>query len=322
MSGEVVIELRGLTRSFGPVLAVDGVDLAVERGEIFGCLGPNGSGKSTLMRMLLGLLEPTSGSACVLGCNIPRDAERLRPLVGYVTQRFSLYEDLTVLENLQFAASIFGLGGAHHRGRVATQIEDYELTPYVRAHAGTLSGGWKKRLALATATIHEPELLVLDEPTAGVDPHSRRRFWEKLFDLAGSGTTIFVSTHYMDEAVRCHRLCMLKEGSRAAVGSPQRLVRPLLDRVVDVQVEEPERALHALRVDPRVASTTQLGETVHVLLDSAAPLETAVPQLERALIEAGLRGARVSRGSANLEDAFVALLLGETLDGPDAGPEA
>jgi ABC-2 type transport system ATP-binding protein len=315
-----VIETRGLGRRFGALRAVDGVDLRVERGEIFGCLGPNGSGKSTLMRMLLGLLAPSSGSARVLGCEIPRDAEKLRGAVGYMTQRFSLYEDLTVRENLDFAAEVFGLRRARRRERVARALADYGLEPYRRTRAAALSGGWKQRLALAVATVHAPELLVLDEPTAGVDPQSRREFWERLFALAAAGTTVFVSTHYMDEAMRCHRLCILGEGRRVALGAPEALARPLAVRVLDVRVPEPERAIAALRELPLVASTTQLGATVHVLLHASAPAAAqAAPALLRFLADAGLADAEASPGLPTLEDVFVALLLGERLDAGEAG---
>jgi len=189
------------------------------------------------------------------------------------------------------------------------------LAVYASTWAGALSGGWKQRLALATATIHQPELLVLDEPTAGVDPQSRRVFWEKLFDLAASGTTIFVSTHYMDEAVRCHRLAMLRDGRRVAVGSPRELVQPLAQRVLDVHVSEPERAIAALRASPLVHSTTQLGDVVHVLLTrDAPPAAHAAAAVVAALGEAGVAAARVEASTPNLEDVFVALLLGERLD--------
>ena len=288
----------------------------VERGEIFGCLGPNGSGKSTLMRVLLGLLAPSEGSATVLGCAIPRDAERLRPTVGYMTQRFSLYEDLSVRENLDFAAAVFGLAGPRRRTRVGAALEDAGLAPYAATRAAALSGGWKQRLALAAATIHEPELLVLDEPTAGVDPQSRRSFWEKLFALAAGGTTIFVSTHYMDEAVRCHRLALMRDGRRAALGSPAALMRPLASRLVDLEVGDPERAAGVLTSHPMVASTTQLGSTLHVLLArEGPPAEEAAPRLAAALIAAGVTSARAAPARATLEDVFVALMLGEDLEG-------
>jgi ABC-2 type transport system ATP-binding protein len=312
---ETVIETHGLTRRFGEVVAVDAVDLTVERGEIFGCLGPNGSGKSTLMRMLLGLLEPSAGAARVLGREIPREAERLRPAIGYMTQRFSLYEDLDVRENLEFAAEIFGLARRRRRERVGEALERYGLGGYARTRAAALSGGWKQRLALAVATIHEPELLVLDEPTAGVDPQSRRAFWEQLFELAGAGTTIFVSTHYMDEAVRCHRLCMLRDGRRAAIGTPAGLARKLAGRVLDLDVGRPEQAIARLADSPLVRSTTQLGDTVHVLLrPDAPPAVQAAELLPGFLAAAGLPGASARPGVPDLEDVFVALLHGERLD--------
>jgi ABC-2 type transport system ATP-binding protein len=291
------------------------VDLTVERGEIFGCLGPNGSGKSTLMRVLLGLLAPSEGAAVVLGCDIPRDAERLRPSVGYMTQRFSLYEDLSVRENLDFAAAVFGLGGARRRTRVEDALGDAGLEPYAPTRAGALSGGWKQRLALAAATIHDPELLVLDEPTAGVDPQSRRTFWEKLFALASGGTTIFVSTHYMEEAVRCHRLALLRDGRRAALGRPVALMQRLAGRLADVHVSNAERAAHVLESLPFVASTTQLGDTLHVLLVRDGPrADDAVARLTDALSAAGIAGATAAPAPATLEDVFIALMLGERLE--------
>ena len=311
-----VIETHGLTRRFGDRVAVDHVELAVARGEIFGCLGPNGSGKSTLMRVLLGLLAPSEGSARVLGFTVPDDAERLRPAVGYMTQRFSLYEDLSVRENLDFAAAVFGLPASQRRQRVAAAIDDAGLLPYAATRAGALSGGWKQRLALAAATIHDPQLLVLDEPTAGVDPQSRRTFWEKLFTLAAQGKTIFVSTHYMDEAVRCHRIAMLRDGRRVALGSPAALTRPLAGRVLDVEADDAERVTDVLRTLPVVVGTTQLARTVHVLMARAASAE-ARSTIERALVESHVPGARVIPGSPTLEDVFVAILLGETVTAED-----
>jgi ABC-2 type transport system ATP-binding protein len=315
-SAEPAIETHRLTRRFGDVLAVDAVDLCVERGEIFGCLGPNGSGKSTLMRMLLGLLAPSAGTASVLGREIPQDVERLRPAVGYMTQRFSLYEDLDVTENLEFAGEIFGLPRARRRERVREALEHYALAGYARTRAAALSGGWKQRLALAVATIHEPELLVLDEPTAGVDPQSRRAFWEQLFELAGTGKTIFVSTHYMDEAARCHRLCILRDGRRVAVGRPAALARPLAGRILDAEVARPEEALAALAESSLVASTTQRGDTLHLLLAPDAPSAgEAALQLSRFLSDRGFPQPVVRPSNPDLEDVFVALLRGERLDG-------
>jgi ABC-2 type transport system ATP-binding protein len=316
--GATVIEVESLTRRFGALTAVDRVDLRVRRGEIFGCLGPNGSGKSTLMRMLVGLLAPSAGEVLVLGCRMPVDAESLRPHVGYMTQRFSLYEDLSVEENLDFAGEIFGLPRVRRRQRVDAAIADAGMERYRTMRAATLSGGWKQRLALAAATIHQPELLLLDEPTAGVDPQNRRRFWEKLFQLASQGTTILVSTHYMDEAVRCHRLCMLRDGRRVAVGTPRRLTQSLEGRVVELRTARTDAAINLLSGSPIVASVTQLGDTAHVLLspDAPSPYDSAVRL--RALVAAGgIEVTEAAPGDATLEDVFVAILLGERFEGTE-----
>jgi ABC-2 type transport system ATP-binding protein len=310
----VVVETRGLTRRFGTLVAVDRVDLAIERGEIFGCLGPNGSGKSTLMRVILGLLAPSDGQVEVLGCRIPREAERLRPRVGYMPQRFSLYEELTVEENLDFAAQVFGLDAKRRRERVERTIDESGLAPHRKKRAAALSGGWKQRLALSAATIHEPELLVLDEPTAGVDPRSRRAFWRRLFELAGGGTTIFVSTHYMDEAVRCHRLCMMLDGRRAQLGTPRELVEPLAGRAFDVSLPDAERGMALLADDPLLSSVTQLGDTLHLLLAEAGlPAEPSLARIRGTLVGAALPEPQFEPAAANLEDAFVALLQQEQM---------
>jgi ABC-2 type transport system ATP-binding protein len=309
-----VIVASGLTRRFGAVVAVDGVDLRVRRGEVFGCLGPNGSGKSTLMRMLLGLLVPSAGEARVLGRRMPAQAEDLRPHVGYMTQAFSLYTELSVFENLRFCGEIFGLSGRKLRTRVDEAMAESRLDRYRDTRAEALSGGWKQRLALAASTLHRPELLVLDEPTAGVDPQSRREFWARLFELASGGTTIFVSTHYMDEAVRCNRLCMLIDGRRAALGEPDALTRAIRDRVVDVTVDDAERGTAVLAGSPLVESTTRLGNRLHVLLCEAAPSATeAAGILDRELRDAGVGGVGVVPSAPVLEDAFVSLLAGGEL---------
>lgn len=317
-----VIETHGVSRRFGDVTAVDRVDLHIERGQIFGCLGPNGSGKSTLMRMILGLLAPSEGDVRVLGCRIPEDAERLRPRVGYMTQRFSLYEDLTVTENLEFAAEIFGLARRARRRRVGDLLTNTGLDRYARTRAAALSGGWKQRLALAAATVHEPELLVLDEPTAGVDPQSRRLFWEQLFELAASGTSILVSTHYMDEAVRCHRLCILRDGRRVALGSPRALLRPLRGRIVEIRAERTDAVVRALAPLPAAASVTQLGDVAHVLLAPEFREDgTVTGRIEATLGDAGIEFDSVEPGEPTLEDVFVALLLGESVDAVDRGTD-
>jgi len=233
-------------------------------------------------------------------------------------QRFSLYEDLSVEENLDFAGEIFGLPRRPRRERVDAAITDAGMQRYREMRAATLSGGWKQRLALAAATIHEPQLLLLDEPTAGVDPQSRRRFWEKLFQLASHGTTILVSTHYMDEAVRCHRLCMLRDGRPVAVGTPRRLTAALDRRVVELRTRHTDAAINLLSGSPLVASVTQLGDTAHVLLSPGAPPPDECATQLSALVTAGSITVTDARpADATLEDVFVAILLGERFEGTE-----
>jgi len=213
------VEVRNLTKTFGRVTAVRGVSFTAPAGKVTGFLGPNGSGKTTTIRMLCGLLEPSAGSATVVGYDVRREAEQIRRRIGYMSQRFGLYDDLSVVENLTFYATIYGLHGAARRERIAELVAELGLGERTRQLAGTLSGGWKQRLALACATAHRPSMLFLDEPTAGVDPASRRIFWQKIYALAAQGTTILVTTHYMDEAVRCQRLAFLSRGRLIAVGT-------------------------------------------------------------------------------------------------------
>lgn len=310
-----VIEARGLTKFFGSLRAVNNLSLDVYRGEIFGFLGPNGAGKSTLIRMLVGLLSPSKGTAHVLGLSMPKHADKLRPKVGYMTQKFSLYEDLSIEENLDFAAEIFGLNRRIREGRIEEVIEAYGLNERRTQRPATLSGGWKQRLALAVATVHEPELLFLDEPTAGVDPDSRRLFWEKLFELAADGTTILVSTHYMDEAVRCHRLCLVRDGQRGALGSPQDLMASLEGRIVEIDAQPQEKVLHLINKKPEITSATQMGTRLHLLLASDAPsAENVASQLAKEIKSKGFTINLSESAEPNLEDVFVALTHGETLD--------
>jgi ABC-2 type transport system ATP-binding protein len=213
------VVVHGLRKTFGTMVAVEGLDLTIHRGEVFGLLGPNGSGKTTTIRMLCGLMVPSGGSATVVGFDVVREAEQIRRRIGYMSQRFGLYDDLTVTENLTFYASIYGLHGAERRDRVAELLDELGLRERTDQLAGTLSGGWKQRLALACATAHRPAMLFLDEPTAGVDPASRRLFWQRIYALAEQGTTILVTTHYMDEAERCQRLAFLSRGKLIAVGT-------------------------------------------------------------------------------------------------------
>jgi ABC-2 type transport system ATP-binding protein len=223
MSDAVVT--RGLRKTFAGVVAVEGLDLAIHRGEVFGLLGPNGSGKTTTIRMLCGLMAPTAGTATVVGHDVTREPEQIRRKIGYMSQRFGLYDDLTIAENMRFYAGIYGLRGAERKARVEELLRDLSLDRRRDQLAGTLSGGWKQRLALACATAHRPAMLFLDEPTAGVDPASRRLFWQWIYTLAGQGTTILVTTHYMDEAARCQRLAFLSRGHLIAVGSVAEVTR-------------------------------------------------------------------------------------------------
>jgi ABC-2 type transport system ATP-binding protein len=297
------ITARGLARRFGAVVAVAGIDLDIPRAQIYGFLGPNGSGKSTTIRMLCGLLVPTRGSVNVLGHEVPREAEVVRRKLGYMTQRFSLWDDLTAGENLDFMARVYGLDRALRHERIASRIVEYDLSAITGQRAGTLSGGQRQRLALAAATLHAPELLLLDEPTSAVDPQSRREFWESLFALVASGTTILVSTHYMDEAERCHRLAILDRGRIAAEGAPKDLARDIDATVVEIEAADLVAARHALAALPEVRSIAQLGHRLHVLVFRDAP------DPERriaAALASPCPDASVERVGASLEDVFVA----------------
>jgi ABC-2 type transport system ATP-binding protein len=232
------INARGLRKVFGRIVAVDGLTLSIARGEVFGLLGPNGSGKTTTIRMFCGLLAPTAGTATVAGSDVVREGEAVRRRIGYMSQKYGLYDDLTVVENIRFYGTIYGLHGDAREVRLAALVQELDLADRVNQFAGTLSGGWKQRLALACATAHEPEVLFLDEPTAGVDPASRRRFWEIIHEFARRGTTILVTTHYMDEAERCDRLAFMSRGHLIAVGTPSEVTQQFGKRTVeDVFIE-------------------------------------------------------------------------------------
>src|SRR5690348_17268594 len=279
----VAIRASGLTRRFGDLVAVDRVDLEVPSRKVYGFLGPNGSGKSTTIRMLCGLLTPSAGEIEVLGLRIPAEAEALRSHIGYMTQKFSLFEDLTVRENLEFLAAIQGVPRKRTRARIDELIEQYHFGDLQKQLAGTMSGGQKQRLALACAVIHEPELLFLDEPTSAVDPESRRDFWEKLFELADAGTTLLVSTHLMDEAERCHRLAILDRGALVADGTPHELTSGLEGRTFVVETEDPRQA-HRVLVDvPGVLGVAQVGTTLRVLTtrDEAGDGEQAARRMDQ-----------------------------------------
>ncbi|GAA5077507.1 ABC transporter ATP-binding protein [Lysobacter panacisoli] len=303
---DLAIRARGLTKRFGELVAVDHVDLSVPRANVYGFLGPNGSGKTTTIRMLCGLLTPTQGDVEVLGLRIPEQAEELRRRIGYMTQKFSLFEDLTVRENLEFLAAVQDIPRAQAARRIDELVVQYHFQDRQKQLAGTMSGGQKQRLALAGAVIQDPELLFLDEPTSAVDPESRRDFWEKLFDLADAGTTILVSTHYMDEAERCHRIAILDRGVLVADGTPDELTRALGGRTVEVLAAQPRKAQQLLVNVPGVLSVAQIGNTLRVLNERDGD---AAERLRRALADAGLE-AQVEPSHPNLEDVFVSSTRG------------
>jgi ABC-2 type transport system ATP-binding protein len=298
------ISARQLTRKFGDKVAVDHIDLDIPAGRIYGFLGPNGSGKSTTLRMLCGLLLPSDGHAEVLGLSVVDDAEAIRRRLGYMPQKFSLWEDLTTDENLHFIADLYGLEG-DVEARIAAARAIYNLEALRRQRAGTMSGGQKQRLALAAATLHEPELLLLDEPTSAVDPESRRDFWERLFGLADAGATILVSTHFMDEAERCHGLAILAEGRVVAEGSPRTLMAAVDADVLEIESadgSETPLAPRVLRELPWIHGVTQLGTRLRVLADRN--IKDPAEQLRALLAQHGIE-ARIAHTSANLEDVFV-----------------
>ena len=299
--GAAAIIARGLVKRFGDVTAVDHVDLTVARAQVYGFLGPNGSGKSTTIRMLCGLLTPSEGEIEVLGLRIPAQADELRPHIGYMTQKFSLFEDLSVRENLEFLAAIQGVPKAKTKARIDELIGQYHFGDRQKQLAGTMSGGQKQRLALACAVIHEPELLFLDEPTSAVDPESRRDFWEKLFELADIGTTLLVSTHLMDEAERCHRLAILDRGALVADGTPHELTAQLEGRTFIVETDNPRAAQRVLVDVPGVLGVAQVGTTLRVLTGA----DGATPEMDKALAAAGQK-AGLAVTPPNLEDVFVA----------------
>jgi ABC-2 type transport system ATP-binding protein len=302
------ITTKDLTIRFGHFTAVDRVSMAVEESEIFGFLGPNGSGKTTLIKALCGLLTPSAGSGTVLGFDCVTQSEEIRQRVGYMSQKFSLYEDLTVMENIEFYAGVYGLRGDHLRRRKEQAIALTHLEPYLDRRAGKLSGGWKQRLALASAFIHEPQLMFLDEPTAGIDPVARRDLWDLLFQLSDRGVTFFVTTHYMDEAERCGRVGYIYMSKLIAYGTPDDLkqipeVSPPGTQRVEINTTHTSNALAAIKRMPYARDATIFGQSIHLLMDETVSLD----QVKNDLAHNGFTAAELRPITPSLEDVFVTL---------------
>ena len=303
-----MIECEGLTKRFGNFTAVDHVSFSVGKGSIFGFLGPNGSGKSTVIRMLCGILEPSEGTARIDGHDVVRDTESIKDLIGYMSQKFSLYDELTVNENLIFAGKLYGLNGHALEQRRDEMIAITHLEPYLDRRAALLSGGWRQRLAMACSLMHQPTVLFLDEPTAGIDPVARRELWDLLFEFAGKGMTLFVTTHYMDEAERCDHVAYIYMSKLIVCGEPDELKRlpevsPPGTRRLDVTCDHITNALQTMRQVAGVRTATVFGQSMHLLVDE---------NVTRAQIEEKLRGVGISQTEIHeigpsLEDVFVTL---------------
>jgi ABC-2 type transport system ATP-binding protein len=307
-----IIRAEHLSRRFGELVAVRDVSLEVHRGEIFGILGPNGAGKSTTIRMLCGILDPSSGTGTVVGYDVGRDPDEVKQRIGYMTQRFSLYEDLSVVDNLNFYAGIYGLRGARRTTRVADVLERTGLAARRKQLAGTLSGGWKQRVALACATIHEPPLIFLDEPTAGVDPVSRREFWEQIYAITSQGTTAVMTTHYMDEAERCHRLAFIFRGELLDLGTPDEIVSRRQLRVAELEVGDAVAAAAALRARPEVEEVAHYGHRLRLAVRALADPQAVARD---ALATHGLAITTMRETHPTVEDAFVSMVRAEGVDG-------
>jgi ABC-2 type transport system ATP-binding protein len=302
------ISAEHLVRRFGDFTAVNDVSFRVEKGEIFGFLGPNGSGKTTVIKMLTGLLPLSEGSAWVEGLDVRTDAEAVRERIGYMSQKFSLYDDLSVAENLQFYGRIYGLEPARMKRRIDEIVQLNGLAPYMDRLAAKLSGGWKQRLALGCAMLHEPKLLFLDEPTAGIDPVARRELWDLLFELSGHGITFFVTTHYMDEAERCSHVAYIYYGKLIADGTPAELkqipdVQPAGTKRVEISTPEVTRALRVARKIPGIRSATIFGESIHALVEETFDL----PDLRAQLLKKDIAVIDIRPLTPSLEDVFVEL---------------
>ncbi|MDX2153668.1 MAG: ABC transporter ATP-binding protein [Bryobacteraceae bacterium] len=303
---DTAVYTHQLVKRFGSFVAVDHVDLTVSKGEIFGFLGPNGAGKSTTIRMLCGLLTPTSGSAQVNGFDIARQPEQVRQTIGYMSQKFSLYDDLTVTENIEFFSGIYGVPPARRPERRRYVLQMAGLEERKDALTRTLSGGWKQRLALGCAVLHEPPILFLDEPTSGVDPIARRAFWDLIYQLSAAGQTIFVSTHYMDEAEYCHRIALMYKGRVIALGAPADLKRNLENHAL-FYLETPDLldTIHALESVPQLRDVAVFGAGLHVTANDQPSGRAAIT---KALVEAQIEPRRLEPIAPSMEDVFVEMI--------------
>jgi ABC-2 type transport system ATP-binding protein len=302
---ELVIQTDKLTKCFGDFCAVDGVTFSVKRGEIVGYVGPNGSGKTTTIRMLCAVILPSAGSARVLGLDVTRQAEQLRPQIGYMSQKFALYDELTVRENLEFYAGVYGV---RSKERLRESLESAGVTEFAGIQAGQLSGGWRQRLALACALVHQPKLMFLDEPTSGVDPVARREFWDRIYLLAEHGTTIFVSTHYMDEAEHCGRVGFMHSGKLLAIDTPAVLkATRLRGEAWDIATDKLVEGLAALNTMECVQQASMAGDKLHVI---TSPGDCSVDLIMRTLTAQGITDVQAALADATLEDVFVSLARG------------
>lgn len=300
------VELDHLTKKFDDFTAVNQVSLQVNKGEIFGFLGPNGSGKSTTIKMLCGLLPPTSGQARVVGLDIDKENRKLKARIGYMSQKFSLYNDLTARENIEFYAGVYGLKGAPLEERKQWVLKMAGLSGKENTVTRDLSGGWKQRLALGCAILHQPEVLFLDEPTSGVDPIARRQFWDLIYQLSDQGVTVFVTTHYMDEAEHCHTIALIYYGNMIALGKPSRLKEEnLVGELLEIEIENPMAALDFLSKQTRYTQVTMFGSSLHLLVEDAV---RAVPEVSSLLAQNHFPVGRIERIPLSLEDLFVSLI--------------
>jgi len=304
-NNEIAIEVINLTKSFGDFVAVDSINFQVKKGEIFGFLGPNGAGKSTTIRMLCGVLKPTSGTGKVAGFDIKTQPEKIKRCIGYMSQKFSLYEDLTVEENIDFFGGIYGLDKEKRKERQKYVIEMAGLKGREKSLVNELSGGWKQRLALGCAIIHNPEILFLDEPTSGVDPISRRNFWDLIYQVADSGSTILVTTHYMDEAEHCDRLCLIYRGKIIALGTPYELKGLHYGDLLEIECDPLMEGLEILEKLDIIQDVALFGATLHVTVDDA---QNVIPIIENHLTNENIKVIRIDRIDPTLEDIFVSLI--------------